>query len=432
MSFSKNDATNATDRRAPPKITLNLEMSSIIKQKHPYHLVDPSPWPLVLSISCLVTALGAATFMHSFQNAGATLVAGLAMVISGMSVWWRDVIREATFNGYHTKTVQHGLRYGMILFIVSEVMFFLAFFWAFFHSSLSPTIEIGSVWPPVNINVFNPWGVPLLNTFILLLSGATVTWAHHEIIVGRKEHAKLGLLLTLFLAVTFTALQAYEYIEASFSISDGIYGSTFFMATGFHGYLHMIAPTNLIFLPCILFLLGVESLALIACTRHAITHNKLDFSVIPTQRQDQLLIQYKGKYHYLDHSFLQWLSGFTDAEGNFNISLRNFKDDRRYRAILAFQIGLHIDDLDTLKDIQKIASYGHISISGSKCNYFVDGRSASRHVVLPIFRCVPFNNFKYLKFSIFEKAVNMVSEKKTFNWTRKISHGTALRWNERM
>lgn len=171
------------------------------------------------------------------------LFLGIAMVICCMSIWWRDVVREATFNGYHTKTVQLGLRYGMILFIVSEVMFFLAFFWAFFHSSLSPAIEIGSVWPPKSINPFNPWGVPLLNTFILLLSGATVTWAHHEIIVGaRKEPAKLGLLLTLFLAVTFTALQVYEYIEASFSISDGIYGSTFFMATGFHGF-HVIVGT---------------------------------------------------------------------------------------------------------------------------------------------------------------------------------------------
>lgn len=215
------------------------------KQKHPYHLVDPSPWPLVLSISILVTALGAATYMHSFRNGDVVLFSGIVMVICGMSVWWRDVIREATLNGHHTKTVQHGLRSGMILFIVSEVMFFLAFFWAFFHSSLSPAIEIGSVWPPKAIHAFNPWGVPLLNTFILLLSGATVTWAHHSIIAGRKEPAKLGMLLTLFLAVTFTALQAYEYIEATFSISDGVYGSTFFMATGFHGF-HVMVGTAFI------------------------------------------------------------------------------------------------------------------------------------------------------------------------------------------
>ncbi len=211
-------------------------MNSHSIQKHPYHLVDPSPWPLVSSVSCFVTAIGAAMFMHSFLYGDKILLIGLLMVISSMFVWWRDVIREATFNGFHTKTVQWGLRSGMILFILSEVMFFLAFFWAFFHSSLSPAIEIGSVWPPVQINPFNPWGVPLLNTLILLLSGATVTWAHHEILVGRREPAKLALLLTILLAIVFTGLQAYEYLEASFSISDGIYGSTFFMATGFHGY----------------------------------------------------------------------------------------------------------------------------------------------------------------------------------------------------
>ena len=208
-------------------------MSSI--QKHPFHLVDPSPWPLVSAVSCLVTAIGAAMFMHSFQYGNNILVLGLLMIISSMTVWWRDVIREATFNGHHTKTVQIGLRFGMILFILSEVMFFFAFFWAFFHASLSPAVEIGSVWPPTSINPFNPWGVPLLNTLILLLSGATVTWAHHEIIVGRKEPAKIALFLTIILAITFTAFQVYEYIEATFTISDGVYGSTFFMATGFHG-----------------------------------------------------------------------------------------------------------------------------------------------------------------------------------------------------
>jgi len=201
-------------------------MSSI--QKHPFHLVDPSPWPIISAISVFVTAVGAAMFMHSFQYGNNILILGLLMVISSMTIWWRDVIREATFNGHHTKTVQLGLRMGMLLFIVSEIMFFFAFFWAFFHSSLSPAIEIGSVWPPTSINPFDPWGIPLLNTLILLLSGSTVTWAHHEILVGRKEPAKIALFLTILLAITFTGFQVFEYIEASFTISDGIYGSTFF------------------------------------------------------------------------------------------------------------------------------------------------------------------------------------------------------------
>ena len=207
-----------------------MNLNSI--QKHPFHLVDPSPWPIVSSMSAFMTVTGAAMYMHSFMYGDLILLLGLISVIASMSIWWRDVIREATFNGYHTKTVQWGLRSGMLLFIVSEVMFFLAFFWAFFHSSLSPAIEIGSVWPPVSINAFNPWGVPLLNTLILLLSGATVTWAHHEIVSGRKEPAKISLLLTILLAIIFTGFQVFEYVEATFTISDGIYGSTFFMATG--------------------------------------------------------------------------------------------------------------------------------------------------------------------------------------------------------
>jgi heme/copper-type cytochrome/quinol oxidase subunit 3 len=211
-------------------------------QRHPYHLVNASPWPLITSVSALMTALGAAMYMHGFKNGDLMLFSGLFMVIASMSIWWRDVIREATFEGHHTQTVQKGLRIGMILFIASEVMFFLAFFWAFFHSSLSPAVEIGDVWPPTSINTFDPWGVPLLNTLILLLSGATVTWAHHAIVAGQKEAAKMALLLTLLLAVSFTALQVFEYIEASFTISDGVYGSTFFMATGFHGF-HVIVGT---------------------------------------------------------------------------------------------------------------------------------------------------------------------------------------------
>lgn len=217
-------------------------MLSLSTQKHPYHLVNPSPWPFIPSFPCFVTAVGAAMYMHSFIYGDIILFFGLFMVISPMFVWWRDVIREATFNGDHTKLVQLGLRSGMILFILSEVMFLFAFFWAFFHSSLSPSIEIGLVRPPASIIPFNPWGVPLLNTLILLLSGATVTWAHHEILIGRKEPAKLALFITLILALTFTAFQVFEYIEASFTISDGIYGSTFFMATGFHGF-HVIIGT---------------------------------------------------------------------------------------------------------------------------------------------------------------------------------------------
>jgi len=164
------------------------------------------------------------------------------MVLFVMFVWWRDIIREATLEGQHTQTVQTGLRLGVVLFIVSEVMFFVAFFWAFFHSSFNPNLAIGGVWPPAFLIPLNPWKVPYLNTVILLTSGATVTWAHHSIVWGNKAEAINALLLTVIAAFYFTSLQVFEYLTASFSISDGIYGSTFYMATGFHGF-HVFVGT---------------------------------------------------------------------------------------------------------------------------------------------------------------------------------------------
>ena len=152
-----------------------------------------------------------------------------------MWVWWRDIIREAVLEEQHSFIVQKGLRLGMILFIVSEIMFFFAFFWAFFHSSLAPTFNIGGVWPPVFITAIKTLGIPLTNSFLLLSSGATVTWSHHAIIVRAKKQALVGLLLTLILAILFTGVQAFEYFEAPFNISDSVFGSCFYLATGFHG-----------------------------------------------------------------------------------------------------------------------------------------------------------------------------------------------------
>jgi len=215
-------------------------------QRHTFHLVDVSPWPIIGGSAAFILTNGAVMYFHSFKNGSFVMFFGLFLVILTMAVWWRDVIREATFEGHHTKIVQKGLRYSMILFIVSEVMFFLAFFWAFFHSSLAPTVELGSVWPPEAIYPFNPWDVPLLNTLILLTSGATVTWAHHAMTVGVRYEAIFGLILTVILALIFTGLQIFEYLEAAFNISDGVYGSTFYLATGFHGFHVIIGTTFLI------------------------------------------------------------------------------------------------------------------------------------------------------------------------------------------
>jgi cytochrome c oxidase subunit 3 len=212
------------------------------KEKHPYHLVDPSPWPFVASMGCFFFAFGMVMFFHGYVGGVSLTLTGFFTIIYVMYTWWRDIVREATYEGQHTKQVQLGLRNGMLLFILSEIMFFFGFFWAFFHSALSPVPDIGSVWPPLGITIISPWGVPLLNTMILLSSGATVTWVHHAIVSGDRRNAFISLLITLLLASIFTSLQGFEYVEATFTISDGIYGSTFYLLTGFHG-IHVIVGT---------------------------------------------------------------------------------------------------------------------------------------------------------------------------------------------
>nr|AKK32523.1 cytochrome c oxidase subunit III [Henschiella sp. PJ-2015] len=211
-----------------------------MKNNHPYHLVDFSPWPLTSSIAGMTLTSGMIMWFH-MKNMNLFMLGFMIMILS-MIQWWRDITREGTFQGKHTNKVIFGLKMGMILFIISEIFFFLSFFWSFFHSSLSPTIELGMKWPPLNIMPFNPMHVPLLNTMILLSSGMSITWSHHSIMNSNYMQTKYSLMLTIILGIYFTILQAYEYIEASFSISDSIFGSTFFMATGFHG-LHVIIGT---------------------------------------------------------------------------------------------------------------------------------------------------------------------------------------------
>ncbi|WP_417666710.1 cytochrome c oxidase subunit 3 [Roseibium sp.] len=243
-------------------------MAEAHTKNHDYHLVDPSPWPLLASIGAFLMAIGAIGFMKLAQGSELILfgmdltgwglfAVGLVMVLYVMFAWWRDTIKEA-HEGHHTRVVALHLRYGMLLFIASEVMFFVAWFWAYFDAALFAGEAIqfarveatGGVWPPEGIETFDPWHLPLLNTLILLLSGTTVTWAHHALLHDDREGLKWGLVCTVVLGIIFTICQAYEYGHAAFTFDGNIYGATFFMATGFHGF-HVIVGT--IFLAVCLF-----------------------------------------------------------------------------------------------------------------------------------------------------------------------------------
>jgi len=211
---------------------------------HPFHLVNYSPWPLTGAIGAMGIVSGLVKWFH--QSDSSLLILGLTISSLTIYQWWRDISREGTFQGLHTFPVTIGLRWGIILFIISEIFFFISFFWAFFHSSLSPAIELGATWPPTGIIPFNPFQIPLLNTAILLASGVTVTWAHHSLIEKNYTQATQGLTFTVILGIYFTSLQAYEYIEAPFTIADAVYGSTFYIATGFHGFHVLIGTTFLL------------------------------------------------------------------------------------------------------------------------------------------------------------------------------------------
>lgn len=211
-------------------------------QAHPCHLVDPSPWPLYTSYALLALTIGAASTFHGSMFGGTTLILGLASTILAMGLWFRDVTVEATLMGAHTRLVQRGLSLGVWLFVATEALFFTCLFWAYLHSALSPTVELGASWPPVGIEIIDPYQLLLLNTLLLLASGVAVTWGHHAFMGALRGPALIGLGITFILAVIFTACQALEYATAPLSIADSVYGSSFYLATGFHG-LHVIVGT---------------------------------------------------------------------------------------------------------------------------------------------------------------------------------------------
>lgn len=213
-----------------------INSKNIYFEQHPFHLVNPSPWPLYVSFALLTSTLSFLIYFNFFKNGNLLIITSFIILTFFLMRWFVDIVIEATYEGNHTEKVRKGLRLGMLLFIVSEIMFFFSFFWAFLHCSLAPSIDIGSVWPPRFIITLDAWSLPLVNTIILLSSGITITWAHKAIIFNNRKTLTIGVLLTIFYGFIFSLIQYYEYIEAPFSINDGIYGSLFFMLTGFHGF----------------------------------------------------------------------------------------------------------------------------------------------------------------------------------------------------
>lgn len=218
------------------------------KPNHPYYLVDPSPWPFVGSMAALALTAGAVMWMHGSAVGGFLSLAGFAGVLFTMFVWWRDVLKES-YRGDYSDKVASMLRIGMVLFIASEVLFFFGFFWAFFWGALVPPDLVTTTWPPEGVHALPTWGIPFLNTMILLLSGTTITWAHHALREGDKPTTFKALAITVALGVIFLGMQIFEYVELAhegLTIGTGIFGSAFYMATGFHGFHVLVGTTFLI------------------------------------------------------------------------------------------------------------------------------------------------------------------------------------------
>ncbi len=233
---------------------INIEYGTTGKP-HPFHVPEPSIWPLMGAIAGGLFAMGMVLYMHGVTILGHSIgligpVVGVLAILAVMFFWWKNVIDESLVKGNHSKITQVGFRYGMALFISSELMFFVAFFWAFFDASIFANevtqllrIEYTSAsWPPPQIEAIGPFGLPLLMTMILLLSGCTVTWAHYEILQGKNKEATKALGITVGLGFVFLCFQVYEYMHAHFGFTEGIYASTFYMATGFHGF-HVLIGT---------------------------------------------------------------------------------------------------------------------------------------------------------------------------------------------
>lgn len=226
------------------KAGLNSQRTS---QAHPYHLVDQSPWPMFISWTLFMMAIGGVLTMQGYSFGNSLLTIGLVLTCTVMFLWLGDVNLEGTFLGFHTKEVKKGIMLGFILFIVSEGFVFLAVFWAFFHSALVPSVEIGVQWPPLGITPLDPFAIPLLNTFLLVSSGAFITYGHHSLIAGSRKETIVSFLITIVLAIVFMLFQGYEYYTSTFTIADSVFGTVFYSSTGLHGFHVLVGGIMIIF-----------------------------------------------------------------------------------------------------------------------------------------------------------------------------------------
>nr|YP_009919773.1 Cox3 [Metschnikowia continentalis]QMQ98412.1 Cox3 [Metschnikowia continentalis] len=214
-------------------------------QLHPFHLVSPSPWPLYTSFALMNLALSMGLTAHNYMSNNLYIMFNMMNVMYVLTLWFKDVMAESTYLGDHTKAVKTGLTQGFYLFVVSEILMFASLFWAYLHSSLNPTMEIGMAWPPAGIEAMSPSELPLLNTIILLASGVTITMGHHALINSNRKDTLYGFIFTTLLMVMFVILQYLEFMYSSFTITDGVYGSTFYSLTSTHG-VHMVSVSMML------------------------------------------------------------------------------------------------------------------------------------------------------------------------------------------
>lgn len=372
------------------KYTKNL--TKIMLPSHPYHLVDQSPWPITLAGVLLSLTLSGVLSFHGYPIGNYLLWSSLILLNWGMALWFKDIITEASFIGYHTDKVQKGISLGVALFIVSEVFFFLSIFWAYFHSSLAPAIEIGSEWPPKGIEPVNASEVPTANTTLLLSSGSAVTVSHHSLVDRLIDWTNNGSVATLIMAVMFTVLQGLEYFGGSFTIADSVFGSVFYLGTGLiYGGLYCVLLINRVYF-------------------YSKDHSIRNLMVI-----DKNLLNSHYKYKTPSP---YWITGFSDGESTF--SIRICKDMTRksgWGIKPIFSIELHRRDLHLLERIQKFFKVGKITFRTRNNNviYSVQSIKDINDIIIPHFLSYPLLTEKEIDFNIFCRIMDLINEKKHLN-----------------